>query len=439
MVLAVSCFIGRALTLLMIALLLASLLGVPVTNAQARFSCGASADPISGKAPLKVEFKATPSGGVPPYGFQWFFGDGGSSTDQNPSHIYEKPGTYSWSLDAHDSKGAGVIALGTITVTAGQSSIYLESLQDNSATKNLGYIIFDSSTYSLPVTILKDPTKYEVTYKPSVSSSFIKWETTDDVSVLDAGKETTTVTVSGSGTLRAIYKSSLPDVYLESLQDDSATKNLGSITFDKTTYTLPADISKDLSTYEATYNPETGSSFVKWETSGSVLASDSDSQTTKVDVNGSGTLRAIYKPDLLPSPVIHLESIQDNGATPNKGSVIFDTVTYLLPSDVFKDPKEYEAKYGPSVSTSFVRWETTGGVSVLDASKETTTVTVSGSGTLRAIYTSEQGHSPPVGGQLVFVNKFAILAPCLTLGGLIGVGWTLYTVRKRCYSRTKTG
>jgi PKD repeat protein len=385
---------------------------------------------------LTVEFKATPSGGVPPYSFQWYFGDGGSSTDQNPSYTYQKPGNYSWSLDAHDSSGAGLIALGTITVTAGQSSIYLESLQDNSATKNLGYIIFDSSTYSLPVTILRDPTKYEATYKPSVSSSFVKWETTGDVSVLDASKETTTVTVSGSGTLRAIYKSSLPDIYLESLQDDSATKNLGSITFDKTTYALPTDISKDLSMYEATYNPEAGSSFVKWETSGSVLASDSGSQTTKVDVKGSGTLRAIYTSS---SPVIHLESIQDNGVTPNKGSVTFDAVTYLLPSDVFKDPKEYEARYTPAVSTSFVRWEIAGDVSVSDPTSEATRVIVKGSGTLTAIYTSEQGYSPAVGGQLMFVNKFAILAPYLALGGLIGVGSTLYTMRKRRYSRCKTG
>jgi len=336
-----------------------------------------------------------------------------------------------------------VIALGTITVTSGKSSIYLESLQDNSATKNLGYIIFDSSTYSLPVTILVDPTKYEATYKPSVSSSFAKWETTGDVSVSDASKETTTVIVSGSGTLRAIYKSSLPDIYLESLQDDSATKDLGSITFDKTTYALPTDIAKDHSTYEATYNPETGTSFVKWETSGSVLVSDSGSQTTKVDVKGSGTLRAIYTSS---SPIIHLESLQDDGATSNKGSTTFDAVTYLLPSDVFKDPKEYEAKYSPSVSTSFVRWETGGGVSVSDPNSATTKVTVKGPGTLTAIYAPEQGHRPPVGGQLtpvggqlMFVNKFAILAPYLALGALIGFGSTLYTIRRRRYSRRKTG
>jgi PKD repeat protein len=388
---------------------------------------------------LTVQFRATPSGGVPPYSFQWFFGDGGSSTDQNPSYTYQKPGNYSWSLDAHDSSGAGVIALGTITVTSGQSSIYLESLQDNGATKNLGYIIFDSSTYSLPVTILKDPTKYEATYKPSVSSSFLKWETTGDVSVLDANKETTTVTVSGTGTLRAIYKSSLPDVYLESLQDDSATKNLGSITFDKTTYALPTDIFKDLSMYEATYNPEAGSSFVKWETSGDVLASDSGSQTTKVDVKGSGSLRAIYKSGQPPSPVIHLESIQDNGLTLDRGSVTFDAVTYSLPGDVSKDPKEYEARYNPSVSTSFVRWETTGDVSVSDPNSESTKVTVKGSGTLTAMYTSGQSYDPPVGGKLMFVNKFAILAPYLALGGLIGVGSALYIMRRRRYSRCKTG
>lgn len=84
------------------------------------FTCVASVDPGSGSAPLTVQFAATPSGGVSPYSFEWAFGDGGSSTSQNPSHTYQHPGSYTWTLDASDSSGQHVYASGTIDVTLAQ-------------------------------------------------------------------------------------------------------------------------------------------------------------------------------------------------------------------------------------------------------------------------------------------------------------------------------
>lgn len=53
-----------------------------------------SATPESGDAPLSVGFAAQPSGGVAPYGFEWDFGDGGTSIEQNPAYLYVSPGTY---------------------------------------------------------------------------------------------------------------------------------------------------------------------------------------------------------------------------------------------------------------------------------------------------------------------------------------------------------
>lgn len=54
-------------------------------------------------------FYCTPSQGVPPYSYYWQFGDGESSTLQNPSHIYGT-GTYSISLIVTDSVGETVEA-----------------------------------------------------------------------------------------------------------------------------------------------------------------------------------------------------------------------------------------------------------------------------------------------------------------------------------------
>jgi hypothetical protein len=51
-----------------------------------------SGTPILGTAPLEVSFTDSSTGDVESWA--WSFGDGGSSTNQNPTHTYEDPGTY---------------------------------------------------------------------------------------------------------------------------------------------------------------------------------------------------------------------------------------------------------------------------------------------------------------------------------------------------------
>ena len=48
--------------------------------------------PLKGKVPLPVQFTNLSGGTITSY--QWTFGDGGASTEKNPSHVYTKPGTY---------------------------------------------------------------------------------------------------------------------------------------------------------------------------------------------------------------------------------------------------------------------------------------------------------------------------------------------------------
>ena len=76
-----------------------------------------SGSPASGTAPFTVSFSAGASGGCPPNTYAWDFGDGTSSTEENPTHEYTKDGTYTASLTVTDSKGATSQA-GTVGVTA---------------------------------------------------------------------------------------------------------------------------------------------------------------------------------------------------------------------------------------------------------------------------------------------------------------------------------
>jgi hypothetical protein len=55
-----------------------------------------SANTTSGIAPFNVQFSDKSTGN--PNRWLWDFGDGVTSTDQNPMHVYKNPGTYSVSL-----------------------------------------------------------------------------------------------------------------------------------------------------------------------------------------------------------------------------------------------------------------------------------------------------------------------------------------------------
>jgi PKD repeat protein len=64
----------------------------------------ADSDVDEGKAPLTVKFMADIEGGKPPLQYRWTFGDGSpDSTEANPVHTYEKPGSYQADLEVKDA------------------------------------------------------------------------------------------------------------------------------------------------------------------------------------------------------------------------------------------------------------------------------------------------------------------------------------------------
>lgn len=80
---------------------------VPVVTANFK------SDVTSGKVPLTVKFTDTSSGG--PTSWKWNFGDGNTSTSQNPVHIYSTVGTYSVTLTATNGTASDYI---TKSITA---------------------------------------------------------------------------------------------------------------------------------------------------------------------------------------------------------------------------------------------------------------------------------------------------------------------------------
>jgi len=78
-----------------------------------------SASPTSGYAPLAVQFTDLSQNAA---SRNWNFGDGVTSTDQNPSHTYSTAGTYTVSLTATNENGTSPAKTAQITVTQQSSS-----------------------------------------------------------------------------------------------------------------------------------------------------------------------------------------------------------------------------------------------------------------------------------------------------------------------------
>jgi PKD repeat protein len=81
-------------------------------------TASASATPLSGTAPLLVTFTGSGTdadGTIASYA--WAFGDGGTSTLQNPTHTFASAGSYTATLTVTDNNGATASSSVAITVT----------------------------------------------------------------------------------------------------------------------------------------------------------------------------------------------------------------------------------------------------------------------------------------------------------------------------------
>jgi PKD repeat protein len=92
--------------------------GAAYTVRPQSFSCSASATPAAGSVPLEVAFEAAavPEGCDGVSTFAWSFGDGGTSGLSNPTHVYQSPGTFGWTVTA-STNGSLCSSQGTVVVT----------------------------------------------------------------------------------------------------------------------------------------------------------------------------------------------------------------------------------------------------------------------------------------------------------------------------------
>lgn len=107
----------RALPFLACLLFSLSLIGCPTPPAKP--NAAFTATPTSGAAPLSVQFTdSSASGGSPITAWAWNFGDGGTSDERSPTHVYGAAGSYTVTLTVTTANGSDTeTKSGMITVS----------------------------------------------------------------------------------------------------------------------------------------------------------------------------------------------------------------------------------------------------------------------------------------------------------------------------------
>jgi hypothetical protein len=79
--------------------------------------------PYEGLVGESIFFTGTVSGGVPPYVFLWEFGDGTTSNEQSPSHVYSDAGVYEANFTVVDQVGAHASDHATVMVSHSDATL----------------------------------------------------------------------------------------------------------------------------------------------------------------------------------------------------------------------------------------------------------------------------------------------------------------------------
>ena len=117
---------------------------------------GFSATPTTGTAPLAVNFTDLSTGSIADWA--WNFGDGQTSTEQNPSHIYDTPGTYTVSLTVTGPGGTDTeTKIDYITVTASLPDVSVTLAPDDT-------VIPRGGTLGVGVTITNNTNEAQIIY-----------------------------------------------------------------------------------------------------------------------------------------------------------------------------------------------------------------------------------------------------------------------------------
>jgi PKD repeat protein len=183
-------------------------ISITVSQPTPDLTASAGASPMTGIAPLDVRFTGSVSGGSSPYSYRWTFGDGSSSTQQNPSHTYSQAGSYTATFTVTDSESRQSSASVTIKVSAviGDEVRLRLSVQTGQPSEGKGGWIVPSigvHTYTLGTVV-------KLRAKPNKGFRFSRW--IGDIREDAVGKRNTSIVMYADKTITALFCSICGDV-----------------------------------------------------------------------------------------------------------------------------------------------------------------------------------------------------------------------------------
>lgn len=106
---------------------LALLTGCPAGDVAVDFTSSVT----GGSVPLSVTFtNTTDTSNLTVKSYLWAFGDGATSTEASPTHVYAAPGRYSVSLVLDTNKGTGTALKANYITAAGQFTVNVKNTGD---------------------------------------------------------------------------------------------------------------------------------------------------------------------------------------------------------------------------------------------------------------------------------------------------------------------
>jgi hypothetical protein len=156
-----------------------------------------------------------------------------------------------------------------------------------------GTITFNGNSYSHGSTITEQSGKYDITANPANNYTFSKWETEGNITVLDSNLASTKCTISGNGTLRMVQTKTPPPSQSAHINFETEPANAGEIGFDGSNYRSGSKTVRSTGSYTISAYPDSGYNFSRWETSGSIMISNTNSISTTCNINGNGTIKMV--------------------------------------------------------------------------------------------------------------------------------------------------
>jgi outer membrane protein assembly factor BamB len=147
--------------------------------------------PYSGYAHSSIWFSGTIYGGVLPYSYHWDFGDGTTSTEENPKHAYDHRGNYTATFTVTDADGnsssdtASVVvdyALPTVSIIKPTNALYFMNIKilPTKTPYIIGRITFEvNASQEDGLEIVKVEFMVDTTVKARVTTKPFSWTWTE--------------------------------------------------------------------------------------------------------------------------------------------------------------------------------------------------------------------------------------------------------------------